>query len=157
VELSGSHSPALGTSAWPATRQIYYIPFAISEPFTIVKIFWINGTTSSGNVDAGVYDFAGTRLLNTGSTAQGTVSVVQEVDVTDTTLPGPARYYLALTLDNTTGTIQRTTCPAGFMGGIGVLTETTGSFGLPSTATFSRADTDTNVFMVGLSSRTLAA
>jgi hypothetical protein len=54
----------------------------------------LNGATASGNMDVGIYDYAGTRLVSSGSTAQSGTSAFQDFDITDTLL-GPGIFYLA--------------------------------------------------------------
>lgn len=93
------------STVWSAANRALFIPFALGKPATITRIFWFNGATVSGNVDCGVYDAAGTRLISSGSTAQAGTTAIQSVDVTDT-LIGPGQYYLALAMDNVTGTIR---------------------------------------------------
>lgn len=83
---------------------------AILLPFSCVvkRMWWANGSSSSGtNVSAAIYapksitGEPGGLIVQTAATAQGTVSQVQFVDVTDTYLPaGP--YWLALATAGTT-------------------------------------------------------
>lgn len=135
-----NNGPAVnpGSMAWPVAKKVIYCPVWLAAPTTAVKLLWINGTVASGNVDCGIYDSAAglpvNRLVNSGSTAQSGTSVVQSVDSTDTFL-APGLYFLALTMDNITGTIFRCTSSAAFLKVPGWCEETTGSFGLPATAT----------------------
>lgn len=128
-----AHGLATATStAWPAAKLVLYIPVTIHKSFTVKKVGWMNGTTPSGNIDFGIYNEAGTRLYRTGSTAAGTSVQIQTVTPTAFTLPGPARYYFAVTCDGTPYTLLYTTSvvPAGACASLGIMSETTGSFGL---------------------------
>ncbi len=91
-------------TAWPAANQAFFVPFTVSEPLTVLALWWQNGGTVSGNVDAAIYDESFNRLVSTGSTAQAGASAMQVVDVPDTMLV-PGRYFFALALNNTTGRI----------------------------------------------------
>lgn len=120
------------STAWPAAKVVVYYPISIAMPFLVKLIYWQNGTTPSGNIEVGVYDEAGNRKGTSGSTAAGTTVQVQTVTPTPFLLNGPARYYIAVTCDGTGYTIcESTTVPsAGICAALGVMTETTGSFGL---------------------------
>jgi hypothetical protein len=123
-----------GAAVWPAANQAWLIPFVLERPATVYKIGWVNGGVASGNIDAGVYDAAGTLLISTGSTAQGTVSVYQEVDVADTALPARAVLYMAMAIDNITARMTRFNPDTGAAAAMGVRQKTS-SFVLPSTLT----------------------
>jgi hypothetical protein len=115
--LIGPHSPlamgveyaALATAAPASVAQATAnlaraYPFVLTEPTLIRKLWWYNGSTASGNIDCGVYTEGGGRLFSTGATAQGTISVIQEVDITDFLL-GRGRYYLAISCSSATATL----------------------------------------------------
>jgi len=145
------------TGAWPSANRAIYIPFVVSEPCTAVKMWWLNGTSVSGNVRAAIIrqpDLA--LLVQTASTAQSGTSAIQEADITDTLLSAGI-YYAGLALDNGTGHILRSlisTTPA--YRAAGVAQETLGSLTFPSTIT-PAALTSGQVPMVGISLRTLVA
>lgn len=94
------------SGAYIAANRALYFPFRVAEPYTSAKIWWMNGATASGNVDAGIYTFEGARLGSTGSTAQGTISVPQAVALVVTLYPG-IPYLFAIAMDNITGTVWR--------------------------------------------------
>ena len=113
-----------------------FIPFGVSEAVTITKIFWGNGSTVAGNIDAGIYNPAGTRLVSSGTTLQAGTQSAQVVDVTDTALPRGI-YYLALASD-TSGATQKVYAvvpAAGIPQSLGLL-QMAAAFVLPSSATF---------------------
>ena len=134
--LRGLSQSLPGTAAWPSANLAIYVPVVIPRPVVVLKMGWINGVTASGNIDVGIYDVTGAKVVTAGSTAQGTTSVAQLVNTTDVQLVGPARYYLAMSMDNTTGTVGRNTLPVSgtAMRGIGCAQEAS-AFALPATAT----------------------
>lgn len=127
--------PTLATG-WPTANLAIYVPFTVDEAITLLRLFWLNGTAVSGNVDIGVYDDTLTRLVSAGSTAQASTSVLQFANVADTALTA-GRYYLGLALDNTTGRIGRLTSgliTAEVLRAVGQFQQGT-AFVLPATAT----------------------
>jgi len=124
-----------------------YLPVIVRSPCTVYQMGWGNGTAVSGNVDAGIYDKYGNRLVSAGSTAQAGTSTMQTVDVTDTPLQ-PALYYLALVLDNGTGLIMRPLFAAAQnLRSVGALQQGS-AFPLPSTATFAAISTAANPALI---------
>jgi hypothetical protein len=113
-------------------RSVYY-SFVLSRPFLVKQIGWANGGVVSGNVDAGIYDLGGTRIISTGSTAQS--GGTQVTDTADTWL-NPGYYFMALGVSSATAQFW------GWAGGafvyefrgMGCMGEAT--FPLPATATF---------------------
>jgi hypothetical protein len=84
---------------------VVFIPFWVPEAVTFTKMFWVNGSAVAGNLDVGIYATDGTRLVSSGSVAQATISVLQAVDITDTTV-ARGQYYMAM-LSDTSGTTQK--------------------------------------------------
>lgn len=130
-----------GSSAvWPSANLAVYMPVCVQIPCIITKFFSHNGTVASGNIDIGLYTNDGCRLISTGSTAQSGTSVVQSVDVTDT-LIGAGIYYIAMAMDNTTGTVIRVASNANLMRLHGMYQQAS-AFALPATATFATPSTN---------------
>lgn len=129
--LQESGTTATTSTSWPGAKVVVYLPIVIRTQFTVRTIGWQNGTTPSGNIEVGVYDESGTRKGTSGSTAAGTTAAIQLTTPSAFTL-APGRYYLAMTCDATTYTVNAQAPAAGSSGSIGVMTETTGSFGLPN-------------------------
>lgn len=88
----------------------YFFPILVPVTCVARRLWWANGSTVSAsyNIDVGIYRDngykPGTRLVSAGSTAQGTASQVQFVDITDTTLP-PGLYWLAISCDALSATL----------------------------------------------------
>jgi hypothetical protein len=132
---SNATGPALAASAvYPVANTAYFVPFATAEPLTVVKLFAQNGATVSGNIDVGIYAVDGTRLVSSGSTGQTPTATVQIFDIADT-LIGPGQvFYLAIAMDNTTGTLFRISIGVN-TGSILGMAEMASAFPLPATAT----------------------
>lgn len=147
--VGGNASPG-AAAAWPASNTALFVPFLVLAPCLIVKMASFNGGTVSGNIDVGIYDERGTKLVSSGSTAQAGTNAWQSFDITDTLL-GVGRFYLATAIDNTTGTLFRATVASA------VLLSTTGvcqmasAFPLPATVTLATltANTIPNVIATG--------
>jgi hypothetical protein len=130
-------APASG--AFPSANTAYYTPLYVPQVAPVRRLFWVNGSTvsESYNVDVGIYSDAGgkpgTRLVSSGSTAQGTASVAQFVDVADIAL-APGLYWLAITCSSTLATFFRTTTGTGALDTIFGFEEAS-ALPLPATAT----------------------
>jgi hypothetical protein len=139
--LGGATGPAVYT---PVTTTAVYIPIVLPWPYPVNRVWWINGsTTTSTNVDFGIYGNGGGQIYHTGSTAQGTASTVQYVTPATTFILSPGQYYFALAFSGATMTSRGfgTATGAGAMatGAIfaGFLNQTS-AFALPASATFAR-------------------
>lgn len=146
----GLNSAASG--AWPSANRAVLVPFSVNTTITVKKLFLLMGTAVSGNVDVGIYDSTGRKIVSSGSTVQTGANTQQEFDITDTVLP-PGDYYLACVLDNTTGTTWRVAPNTGQCRLAGVLNANT-AFPLPDTVTFVQAASG-YVPYIGLTTRDL--
>jgi hypothetical protein len=144
---------SLSAAAWPASNRAYYVPVSIFSTVTVVKMFVINGGTASGNIDVGIYDAGGARLVSIGSTAQSGTSAIQEFNITDTTL-NPGLYYLACAMDNTTGTLEVWNPAAGIIHAFGIC-EQASAFALPSSATFGAITSTTRIPFIAATIRSV--
>jgi hypothetical protein len=120
-------------ATWVA-NLVAYMPITVPYPYPIKRVWWVTGSTvATTNVDFGIYSDVGSLIYNTGSVAMGTASTVQYVNAD--LLLDAGRYYLAWTCDNTTS--RGYTCSGTAIAGrlMGLLEETTGTFGLPATQT----------------------
>lgn len=66
----------------------------VTETYRVRRLWWLNGSPVSGNVDVGVFDASGAKLVSTGSTAQSGASTIQSVAV-DFTL-GVGSYWVGI-------------------------------------------------------------
>ena len=129
--LPGWDNDFTGAAAWPTSDLAIFVPVAVPRRVVVTKLFAAI-STASGNVDIGVYDPAGVRLISTGTT---TAATSLTVNTTDTTL-GPGLYYLAMVANNTTVQLQRLNPTAPILTACGLLTQQLGAgAALPATAT----------------------
>lgn len=136
--------------------QIYYYPFRLHEVATVRKMSYAVGATSSGNVDIGIYDAQKNLIVSSGSTAQGTINVIQEVEITDTVLQ-PGKYFMAITFSSATATCFAIGGAVAdeFLIVVPCYQEVPGAFGLPATANFAMSTTSPLVIGVGVHFDTL--
>lgn len=127
------------SAAWPSANRAYFVPFVTNQTTTIMQLFIVNGSTASGNFDIGIYDDNGTKIVSSGSTAQSGTSVIQAVDITDTMI-GAGRYYLALSMNGTTGTNQSFSTAAAQNQAMGTFLAAS-AFALPATVTLAQNTT----------------
>lgn len=122
------------SAVWPSANLAIFIPFVIYRPSIAYHLSLHNGAAVSGNVDMGIYDERGNRLVSKGSTAQAGTTTIQPFDITDTLLM-PASYYVGLALDNGVGTVERSATQAVQQRVCG-MQQMAAAFVLPATATF---------------------
>lgn len=143
--------PSLNSMAgatYPTANTAIYVPVVVRSRVVIRKLWLSSSSGATANIDLGVYDAAGTRLVSAGSTAK-VADTEQVVDVTDTTI-GPGLYYMAVNCSNTTDSIVVSSSNVPFLAGLGVLTEAVGSVTLPATATWAVDQTLTKYPLIGM-------
>lgn len=145
---------ALNVLAWPTANKAFYMPVSVYEPFLVAKMFVINGGTVSGNIDVGIYDRGGAKIVSSGSVAQAGASAIQEFDVVDTLL-NPGLYYLACAMDNATGQLEVWNVTGGTIGRSLGLAEETTAFPLPSSATMAALTGTLRFPLVGATQRSV--
>lgn len=123
---------------WPVANTAFYVPMWIPFSYPVERVFWVNGTsTTTTNVDFGIYTFDGTKIYSTGSVAQGTASIPQYVTPSPEFVLSPGRYYFGFACSSVTanrggqGTVAPTV-PRLRM--VGVLQQAT-ALALPATMT----------------------
>jgi hypothetical protein len=137
--IADQNSPLFGAtatagSAWPGANRALYLPSVIEQVVTFKAISFIV-TTQSGDLDVGIYNEAGVRLVSSGSTAVAAPGV-QVVDIADTTV-GPGVYFLAMCVSNTTAAFIRVNnASPGAMQACSIQQQSLGSVELPATASF---------------------
>ncbi len=132
-------SNVVGAYAWAANTAVY-MPMCIPWPYPVRRLFWINGSTASSNVDIGIYREDGSKVYSKGSTAQSGASVVQYVTPATPFVLPPGRYFLAWNCDGTTARafgIQLASAGGQSQAKtLGFLSQAVGAITLPSPATF---------------------
>lgn len=143
--IVGGSAPA--SAAWPAANDAIFVPFLITQPILVKRLFVMNGNTATGNIDMGVYTDDGSRIVSSGSLLQSGTNVPQYFNVTDFVLT-PGNYYFAEAMSNVTGTSGRINISVSRSRTFGIL-KATGSFALPPTVTFTTV-TSGLIPMVGI-------
>lgn len=123
---------------WPSANLALFVPLRLPNSTTIKRFWYISGN-ATGNVDIGLYDAAGNKIVSTGSTAQGTSNQIDFISVTSTPV-SVGDYYLAIAYASTTATPFRATSP-GVARYLGVV-QMASALPLPTTATFAAAGQD---------------
>lgn len=147
VSIAAIGSTPANISWWGANFAIY-VPLVVEETITVTKLFSVNGSSVSGNIDIGLYDESGTKKISTGSVAQSGPNQAQVIDVADTQLT-PGRYYFGLAASGA----------ANFLGyslsgaqpyAVGGQYLQSSAFPLPNTATFGAGGSVSIVPIVGV-------
>jgi len=125
-------SPTL-QALWPTANLAIFVPFTLSEMVVIKRIIVLIGARTGGNIDVGLYDANGNRLVSSGSTLLGTASRAQFFDIADIQL-NAGRYYMAEAESAETPYLGYTV-DIGWPSMLGVR-EMAAAFPLPATATF---------------------
>jgi hypothetical protein len=134
-------------------NQVYYIPIVVRSRIVVRKLFVANATSVAGNVDVGLFDQAGTKVVSSGSTAQSGADAEQYFDVTDTVV-GRGLYYLAVVANGVSSQVAAHAISAPFLAATGVLAQT-GTFPLPATATFALIHATGALPIIGLLTSTV--
>lgn len=134
ADMVSGRSTFAAATAWPANNRAIYFPVVVHEPCTAYQMA-IEVTTQAGNLDIGIYDELGNRLVHSGSTAVAAAGV-QVVNITDTALT-PGVYFLAICIDTTGAAIRCSASkPALDLQTFGVQQQAVGAVTLPDPATF---------------------
>ena len=159
AECFAAGGAGAATSVAATANRAYYFPLYIDRHITVQKLWVLNGAAVSGNIDLGLYNSAGglptTKIISSGATVHANANVIQEVDITDTFLKGPAIYFFGIAADNGTSTFY-TQSP----GSVGVvrymgIQQQASAYPLPSTAT--PATPSATLYIGGIACRLLAA
>lgn len=148
--FSNQESPLVGCGTATVNvvaNQAYYIPFHVEKETTFKRIAVRQGATAGNNIDVGIFELDGTKLVSSGSTARST-DAAQVIDITDTLL-SPKRYYMGLSMDAVVNLWVWNRREGGnFPCLLGGMKTEASAFPLPSTATFSDPSTSEFVFPV---------
>jgi len=135
--MQGWSGGAASAIAWPTANLAIGYPFQVTEIVTVYGAWYAAGGTAGGNLDIGIYDLAGNRIVSTGTTAR-TISAHTEITALTDTVLTPNHYYATMAADTTNLYTGWTWAAAGNAEAQGFV-EAAASFVLPSTITFSRS------------------
>lgn len=122
------------SAVYPTANRALFYPVFCQEPFTARFMGIANGTAVAGNVDVGIYDVLGNRLVSSGSVAQAGTSTVQTFNIADTDIP-MGWYFLAVACSSTTAQFMRMSAANQLLRAHCVMQMDT-ALPLPATATF---------------------
>lgn len=135
------------TAAKAAAATVLVAPFYLSHPIMVNQMRMRVTTALGAAGDLGVYDVAGTRLLNGGASTLTTTAGAKTVAPAQTGnsrfLP-PGQYYAAVTWNSTTGVVGGDLTTAGAMNRVGTVTG--GGTTLPATIAPSAITAGTTLF-----------
>lgn len=132
--VGGSATP--GAFTWTA-NQAAYIPVSIPWQYPVARVFWVNGSSATGNADFGIYTVSGKRIYSTGSTGQSGATTAQYVTPGTPFILDAGSYLFALAFSGTTSVAYGGLTPPSAiqLAGMGCLSQTS-AFALPASATF---------------------
>lgn len=121
------------STAWLLANLGLFYPVVLARPFFVNQMAWHNGAIITSNVDVGIYDLSGNRIVSHGGGAQTGASTIEIRNVTDTWLE-PGTYFLALSCSTNTGTFLANVA-ANYNWRTHGVCEATAVYPLPSTVT----------------------
>lgn len=136
------------SSTYVSANRALFIPFHVYRSILVTKLWSANGATASGNIDVGLYNADKRYIISSGSTAQAGTNTCQQFDITDTLLT-PGDYYLAVAMDNATGTLFRSAQTAVNLRRAGLLQQAS-AFALPTTTFTGAAIASAFIPLIGL-------
>jgi len=140
IVSEGSFANAPASTAWENANRGTWVPLMVPAVCVARRLWWANGVTVSAsyNIEVGLYldggHKPGTKLITSGSVAQGTASQVQFCDITDTTLT-PGLYWIYVSCSSTSATLFRSLSAATQEDLLRFEQESVGPGSAPSTAT----------------------
>lgn len=127
--------------SWGTANQAVYLPFVLPWEYPIARVFWVNGSTTTGNGCAAIYTPGGKQLYTTGSVARTPASGLQWTNLSTPLILPPGAYYFGLSINATTtavfGSISVTAAIARGMG----IKQQASALPLPDPATFAAPTT----------------
>jgi len=105
LDATGFDLSIAASATWGTANMVLYVPFNITTPDTVKKMFVMNGTTPSGVTHVGIYTEDFTRMVMASATQAGGTAI-QTFDIADTFL-GVGTYYMALASTSSTFPVFR--------------------------------------------------
>lgn len=99
----------LASAVYPVANRAYLYPFAIDCNLPVKALFCSNGSAGipNDNVDVGIYSQDYKKIVSSGSVAQAGTDTAQVLATPANLELGAGEYYLAIVMNGTTGTLQR--------------------------------------------------
>lgn len=132
MHANSSANPA--TAAYIAASRALFVPFRVNKNTSYDRMYTMNGTTASDSIDVGIYNEELVRLVSKGLTLQAGTSTLQLFSFAAAVTLGSGRYYMALCMNGTTGTIHRSNnIPAQDLRGFGIFQQDLSGEAVPGT------------------------
>ena len=93
-----------GVDSTYSANKVYLFPVYTEAALTVTKVR-VYVAVQSGNIDVGIYNTLGAKVVSSGSTAVGGVGT-QNVAIASTVLTAGTRYFVAIALDNATASLR---------------------------------------------------
>lgn len=151
VTIGGIFSPS--AIAWGTSNMAAFFPLILPVPYTVRRLFWVNGTTASGHNDIGIYSPRGGRIYSSGSVVAAGVSAFQYVTPANPILLAAGQlYFLAFSTDTgTANRLQASASVTAVRGRQGGFAQMATAFPLPSPAVLAAWDgTSAKLPLIGI-------
>lgn len=133
ARMTSFHGNNNSSAVWPAANRAIYCPFQVGVTCTAYQMVVIVAI-QSGNIDVGIYDELGNRLVSMGSQTVGAAGA-QVFNIADTVLT-PGTYFTGVCVDNTTASFARSSEEINILRVCGIQQQAVGAVTLPNPATF---------------------
>lgn len=131
------NAPVNPASSTATANMAVYIPVSLSWTYPVKRLFWWNGSSTTGNADVGIYDSEGDLVVSGGGNiVRSGASAPQFVSVNALLMPG--NYYFAFVVNGTTNAVLGGTISLVAGRQSGCLQQSLASPTLPATATFAQ-------------------
>lgn len=147
VIFPGSRAASLGTGIsqsggaapsqqnWRAANLGLFYPFNVTEPTVFLKLWWMNGSNITGNVDIGLYRSDFSKVYSSGAAARAGSTDTIESHTPSGGLSVPVgSYYFAMSCSSSSGNFRTYNYTGRFLA-VGGWLEQTSVGTLPSPAT----------------------
>lgn len=155
----GISTSAPASATYESANRGVWFQVYIPSVCVAKRMWWANGTSVTGNVEAGIYldratgGYPGVKLVTTGSVAQASTNTVQFADITDTTLP-PGLVWLYISASSASATFFRSTTSGSPFALLGAQQVSIGPGSAPATATPTQRSGST-IYLFGFSTTTI--
>ncbi|MEM3117105.1 MAG: hypothetical protein QW136_01745, partial [Nitrososphaerales archaeon] len=89
---------AAASVAWPSASLAVYMPITIPWPYTVRRLFWVNGSSPGGSHSIGLYRSDGTGLFASAGVTGSGANSAQFVTPTSPIQLAPGRYFLGYSI-----------------------------------------------------------
>lgn len=95
IRSVGGSVGAVASTTWNTANQARYYPVFLPWPYLVNRVFWVNGSSTSGNRCFAIHDSQFNQIYTTGSTAASGAVVPQFTTPGSPILLAPGDYYFA--------------------------------------------------------------